>query len=912
MRKSFKLLLGLLLAVLMVASVMTVGVFAEDAQSASVAKVGDTEYATIDEAIANWTNGTTLTLLADVTLSDVIKLSSTEYHILDLGTYTMTAAKNKDAIQYVVNGRSSASYALDIKADATNPGGITATGQTIVSHMKPSSNAPAKDRPITRFFGGVFNASYVVKQGGTNSWGFLTSGYTGASAPYFQFYGGEFNGTIYTNRSQNQFHGGTFNGNMQMSVDSSAYTQVAGGTFKNLSNSMGSTLNSDKFVIGTAKGANNGSVCIDENGYYVITTTTPTNAEASVVSSYNSNNYFYYSTVNTNGMYYEDVYDALEANPNGTITVYTDELDLEGSSFKGTIVVPEGKTLTIKNAPTDLKIEGEGEVVIEKPVAEVNGETFSDLQEAVNAAGAGDTIILLTDVTLTETLTIPADKTVVLNLNGKTISQEKACTAHYEMILNKGTLTITGEGKISFKDTGAGDPNFGWGSYTINNRGTLVVENGTIEHLGAQAFATHMICAIQQSAGSTTINGGVISTPAYRSVRINGGDLVINGGEFDGQVWLQPNQGGVTITVTGGTFGPNGRDGSSIFMTNKGERYTVTAATISGGVFTTKIGASDPAALSGAITGGSFSEAAKNGTNAALIGEDVKFGDVVNGYFDIVKKDYVAEIEGGKKYESLEEAFAAAENGDTITLLADIALSEMIVNKVNVTLDLNGKTITGTDTTSKNFSLIDNRGTLTITGNGTITLTATTNSGWNRYSAVIANNPGGKLIIENGTLEHLGGTDMAYGIDNLTNGKGTYAETVINGGTIKSTYRGIRQFLNGVEAQNILTINGGTIEGANKSVWMQDPNKNANSGSLTIGANASLKGDVYLFVTAGSTEWPVQVAINASALKDGSVVMTGNIPAGYGLANVGGTYGVFHGVAKIGNTYYETLAEAFK
>ena len=46
--------------------------------NAQVAKVGNTEYATIDEAIANWTNGSTLTLLDDVTLSDVIKLSSTE------------------------------------------------------------------------------------------------------------------------------------------------------------------------------------------------------------------------------------------------------------------------------------------------------------------------------------------------------------------------------------------------------------------------------------------------------------------------------------------------------------------------------------------------------------------------------------------------------------------------------------------------------------------------------------------------------------------------------------------------------------------------------------------------------------------------------------------------------------------
>ena len=214
-----------------------------------VAKVGNTEYATIDEAIAAWTNNTTLTLLADVTLSDVIKLSSTEYHILDLGTYTMTAASGKDAIQYVVNGRSSASYALDIKADAENPGGITATGKAIVVHTMPLLNAPEKDRPITRFYGGKFKASNIVKQGGT-----FGAGYTGARSPYFYFYGGEFNGNISTNRSTCQFFGGTFNGKLYMSVDSSAYGLVAGGTFKDLSNYQGSALNSDKFTICSAKG----------------------------------------------------------------------------------------------------------------------------------------------------------------------------------------------------------------------------------------------------------------------------------------------------------------------------------------------------------------------------------------------------------------------------------------------------------------------------------------------------------------------------------------------------------------------------------------------------------------------------------------------------------------------------------
>ncbi len=262
-------------------------------------------------------------------------------------------------------------------------------------------------------------------------------------------------------------------------------------------------------------------------------------------------------------------------------------------------------------------------------------------------------------------------------------------------------------------------------------------------------------------------------------------------------------------------------------------------------------------------------------------------GNVVVG--DEITIDYVAQV-GKFSYPTLKAAFEAAKDGDTIKLIENISLDEIIVNNKKLTLDLNGKTITGIDNTEKNFSLIDNRSELTVIGNGKITLTATVNSGWNRYSAVLANNPGGKLTIENGTIEHLGGTDMAYGIDNLTNGKGTYAETIINGGVVKSTYRGIRQFLNGVEAQNILTINGGVVEGANKSIFFHDPSKNANSGTLTVAEGAVLNGDVYLFVTEGSTEWPVEVSI-AKSTVNGEVVSK-NVPSGYEIVENNGIYGV--------------------
>ena len=270
-------------------------------------------------------------------------------------------------------------------------------------------------------------------------------------------------------------------------------------------------------------------------------------------------------------------------------------------------------------------------------VAQIGEVKYTSLQDALNVGGE---IVILEDIVLTDTVTVPAGVKATLNLNGKTISQEKACTASYSMIVNRGELTITGNGKISFTDTGAGDSSFGWGSYTLSNHGTLVVENGTIENLSAQnqGSVVHMYCAIQQGHGavSTTINGGTISTPNYRSIRINAGALIVNGGNCEGQIWLQPNQSDVTMTITGGSFAPRGVDGSSVFMTNAGEGKEITSVSISGGNFATKIGCTDADALAGCITGGTYTYAAVSKTDPALLATG--FGLVQNsdGTFNVV------------------------------------------------------------------------------------------------------------------------------------------------------------------------------------------------------------------------------------------------------------------------------------
>ena len=350
--------------------------------------------------------------------------------------------------------------------------------------------------------------------------------------------------------------------------------------------------------------------------------------------------------------------------------------------------------------------------------------TAQDLQEAIEniQAGAEGNIILEGNIDLgalagmistkaaapTYGLLIPADKSLVLDLNGNTLAQTVNCTASYSMIENHGSLTIIdskGEGKISFKDSGAGDSNFGWGSYTISNNGNLVVNDGTIEHTGEQntpSNVVHMYCAIQQNNANavTTINGGTISTPTYRSIRINRGSANFKGGVMDGQVWVQPFAEGIVLNIEGGSFEPNGGDGSSVFVTNDAKAVDFA---VTGGFFATKISCSVPANLAGTVTGGTFTASASENTPAALY-EGYRF--VQDGEnFILESLPAVAKI-GETGYWSLKAAVAAVQDGETITLVADEVFTE--TNRYNngdywdglgysgdksFTIDLGGHTI---------------------------------------------------------------------------------------------------------------------------------------------------------------------------------------------------------------------------
>ena len=367
---------------------------------------------------------------------------------------------------------------------------------------------------------------------------------------------------------------------------------------------------------------------------------------------------------------------------NFSLTVNDNEKEITTVTFNTDIPVERNKLTTIKgniltgNTDVNIKVEDEfKQPGIERPYVEVN--SVAELQEAIENAEEGEetTIVLGENIDLglggiilsTRAeepgfgIKVSKGKDIILDLGGKTLSMEKECTKHFSMIENNGNLTITGNGKISFKDTGAGDPNFGWGSYTVSNYGgNLVIENGTIEHLGEQNPGNgepnrHMYCAVYQYSGSTTINGGKISTPTYRSARLWNGDMTINGGEFIGQVWFHCVGDGANLTINNGTFAPRGNDGSSVFVSNASKNVTFA---VNGGTFNGKIGMDAPYAC---ITGGTFTEEAKNGTNAALLANGYFFEK--NGNNFVVKRTSEAKVGSIIDINGVKAVIFSTENG---------------------------------------------------------------------------------------------------------------------------------------------------------------------------------------------------------------------------------------------------------
>ena len=125
------------------------------------------------------------------------------------------------------------------------------------------------------------------------------------------------------------------------------------------------------------------------------------------------------------------------------------------------------------------------------------------------------------DKTSSSYLAVPSGKTVILNLNGKTINRGLTRnTINGYVIKNEGTLTI--------KDTDTGGTIRGGHNHAENfcagiyNTGTLTINSGTISNNNGHGI-------VNTNTGTLTINGGTISNNGYSGIE-NSGTLYLYGG----------------------------------------------------------------------------------------------------------------------------------------------------------------------------------------------------------------------------------------------------------------------------------------------------------------------------------------------------------------------------------------------
>lgn len=246
-------------------------------------------------------------------------------------------------------------------------------------------------------------------------------------------------------------------------------------------------------------------------------------------------------------------------------------------------------------------------------VAKIDGTGYATLQEAVNAANNGQTIVLQSDVVLTVSLNVAVDKTVTLDLNSYKITADMNGP---HMICNAGNLTITDS---SANKTGeiakiGAENNFG---YVIENHGTMTLDRCKISSTSVKSSAIEngWYTASENTAGTsctmTIQNAEVVSVNAvgglYTVKNDDYGVMVINGGVFTNGV---AGAGAVLnwndLTINGGTFtGASAvrtlKSGSNDFETGKSQ---IKNGTFNGGIDTLdgyKTG------ITIAVTGGTFS-----------------------------------------------------------------------------------------------------------------------------------------------------------------------------------------------------------------------------------------------------------------------------------------------------------------
>ena len=475
--------------------------------------------------------------------------------------------------------------------------------------------------------------------------------------------------------------------------------------------------------------------------------------------------------------------------------------------------------------------------------------TSGTVEEQIAAIAYGK-VTLTKDEVLATPLTISAGKEITLDLNGYTLSYTSTAASASNMITVKGNLTIQ-NGTVTFAATnpdtewgGEGQPEYpGYANNTVRNEGVLTVVNAILENQTKKGGASYVID--NYKGAKLTINEGsnIIQSGKDIAIRMFNGnegtiDVTINGGTITGHraVWIQLASNApaaaptMNLTVNGGTL--NSVDQTynhAVYSYTYGNDTRNVNITVSGGIFNGDI----------AVTGGTNKQSIENVT---VYGGTFNGSYGVDSYGDTSKAAEKITIKGGTFSSFYPLTYMGDGEKATFRLKEDIVLTEeesvTIPSGANVTLDLNGKTLSQAKEQTTMHGMIVNRGTLTVkdgAGNGKISyadITAYTQD-INYASNTITNH--GILNLESGTVENV--TEESVMNFSYPHAIDAYpgSTTNIKGGTVKSAnYDCIRMFCNSTTSATTVNISGGNII---NRVTFQNPDNNRNSagcGRLVI------------------------------------------------------------------------------
>ena len=621
----------------------------------------------------------------------------------------------------------------------------------------------------------------------------------------------------------------------------------------------------------------------------------------------------------------------------------TNELTSIDDATKATIAVTGG---TFSSDPTKYVVEDsainkndDGTFGVAKAyLAKVGDTSYYTMDEAFKAQTAsGEAIVMLRDYTTGSTFNSGTiARTVDLAGHTWTCTGTDANSAAFEINNPNATLTVK-NGKVVSSQLVGLIPSAMGGTIKYDNS-SLVFDgvvmtttarsgietngnntNDTVTLRNSTLNVPNGFGIYFPSSGTLTIDNSVINAKTM-GVQVCAGSLNISGAGTA----ITVSGDGIDKTINDGAI----EDGAAISIVNRTGYKGLSKIEVEGGKFTAK---GDNAAVKAynwkeltpsdftqndkvSVSGGTFSSA----VDESLCADGYIPTKNADGTFGVKVGQYVAEI-GSQGYESLTDAVAAAEDGQTVKLLADAA-EDVVISK-SITLDLGGKTLTNTNAGKATISVTG--GTVTVKNgnvvggndyynievtkegsNANLTLTDVNATAGNNGSSMIDN--WGTLTITSGT--YTGGLNVVKSEEgsvlNISGGTFTretaprwgitgtvlvYGTTTITGGTFneKSTSTNARVVVTGrVNGYASITyVKGGTFNGNGNNVFHHLSPAQADDSFEVLGGT-----------------------FNKNILE--AYCAAGFIPT----KNADGTYGVKEGqyVAQIGSKKYETLADAIR